>query len=175
AINTTDYKTLVEVLQEDNDFQTPVSLIKLTHNGNTYTTKKIRDTVEEIDALDYIKPDHGNEFKVGDTITLSSISEEGTGGKITAYDWQIGKDYTWNGPSDYDYKSSKTINDYVLDRPGTWVIFLNVRDSHKISGTDFENWSDWGNWRTEEPPPFEYTGVDIKGWYFTAIKFEVQE
>lgn len=176
AAKSVDYKDLViEMQDEHGKFATPISQIKITHNGNVYTSERTQDTVETIDGLDYIRvEDSKDEFKVGDIITVSSSSSVGTGGLITAYDFQIGKDYKWNGPSDYDYKSSSSFT-YELDRPGTWVIFLNVRDSHKIPGTSFENWSDWGNWRTEEPPRFKPPGMDIKGWYFSAIKFEVKE
>lgn len=174
ASNPIDYKKLVEDIKVEKniEFDTPISLIEITHNGSTYTSIRTQDTVETINALNFIKVEKGKEFKVGDTITVNSISIPGSGGSITAYDWQIGKDYTWSGPSAYDYKSSKSFT-YTLDRPGTWVIFLNGRDSYKISGTNFENWSDWGIWRTEEPPPFQYTGADIKGWYFAALKLEV--
>lgn len=167
---TFDYKEYItELIRNYGHFETPQSQFEIYINGTKKATSPLTtDTVETVEELPL-----SFSCKVGDEITIKDISKVGSGSSIVGWDLQIGKNYTWSGPEEYvEYSTgNKTI---TADKPGTWVVYLNVRDNY--SGIDnFQNWSQYGNWRTTAPPKYEPPGVKIRGWYFTAVKFEVEE
>lgn len=168
-----DYQDLTNQLREDYkiDFKTP------TAKFNVYVNNQFAG-VAEPDGSEYENmvriPMSPISCKVGDSIRVTDVSEVGSGSSIVKRDWQIGMGH--NGSSytgGYHHYSSSSV-EFKADKPGVYVVFLNVADNY--SGIpNFQNWSEDGNWRTEVVPPLNYPGVTIKGWYFTAFKFEVRD
>lgn len=168
-----DYKIYTNQLRRESgkQFVTPEAKFNVYHNGSFKATA-IPDGNGRIENIRDLNP--GLTAKVGDVIRIDDVSTPGSGNRITKRDLQIGMAHDGTKWQDGFYNYSDSTKSFELKKPGTYVVFLNVADNY--SGvSNFENWSELGNWRTIDPPPIKPSGVNIKGWYFTAFKIVVED
>lgn len=168
-----DYKAYTEELRNKSgkNFNTPEAKFKVYQNG-IHKSTAIPDgsgRIEDIRNLEI-----GFNAKVGDVIKIEDVSTPGSGTRITKRDLQIGMAHDGTRWQDGFHTYSDSTKSFEIKKPGTYVVFLNVADDY--SGiSNFENWSELGNWRTIDSPPIKPSGITIKGWYFTAFKIVVED
>jgi len=121
---------------------------------------------------------------VGSTITASDLSTPGSGSKIVAWDWQVVY-YKENDQGkmgdiydEYYDRTNSNINIPAPTEKGYMIVFLSVGSDYKIfEGARYTS-NEHGNWRSLQVKESRYDenpDYILKGWYFTAIKFKVEE
>lgn len=170
-----DYRKLVSRnIKQHGIFDTPLSNFEVYVNGeyvgetnvDKFNTSFAEDNYGQLESS-------GIKVKLGDKITIKDKSTIGSGSKISYYDLQVSKGIVNNIFTTFD--SYTNINQTITaDMVGDLVIFLNVRDNYnKIP--NFENFSQYGNWRSEYLKASGQANIQIKGWYFTALKLTVDD
>lgn len=180
---TYDYKEFLKTKirnKYDKDLNTPTPVFTITADGKMYKVRpdtKIDEPYMNRGEVPYLKDKNGNELviPIGTSIKLDAGSSQvGSGNKISQYDWQIYKAYDDKEKKYVDgmEESNKKSLEFMANKPGDYLIFLNVADNYsKVK--NFSNWSEKGDWRSEIIKPMDYPGVIIKGWYFTVAKIKV--
>lgn len=170
-----DYRELVfRYMRQHGFFETPISNFEVYVNGKYVGETNIDKSNTSFAEDNYAELEHsGIKVKLGDKITLKDKSIVGSGSKLSSYDLQVGKGIVNNVSTAFD--SYASINQTITaDMVGDLVIFLNVTDNYnKIPR--FVNSSQYGNWRSEYLKPVAGSDIQIKGWYFTALKLTVEE
>lgn len=173
AVNEMDYREYVYTLRMEHEyFDTPVANFDLYVNGNYVGSTNVGKNSSFVENLSNLSSS-GVKIKVGDKIAIKDRSSVGSGNRISLYDLQVAQGVAGNTSSKFNgYANIDQI--ITAEIPGEMVIFLNVADNYsKIPR--FDNYSQYGNWRTEVIKPSGNPNTQIKGWYFTAFKLTVED
>lgn len=173
AVSYYDYREyIVNLIRQYGDFETPIANFDIKVNGSEKGGTNITRDDDHVETLSQIK-NSGIKIKVGDKITVSNKSTVGSGSSIILYDLQVAQGVI--GDTATSFNSYSNINQVITaEVPGELIIFLNVADNYnKIPA--FNNFSQYGNWRTEHMKPTSDPNIQIKGSYFTAMKITVED
>ncbi|WIV11127.1 hypothetical protein [Proteiniborus sp. MB09-C3] len=170
-----DYKDYILELKRTYglEFDTPLANFDIYVNGSYLASTNITKQTPQEERLSLLPRKEEVRVKVGDKITIRDRSSLGKGNSIKLYDLQVAQGIV--GDTSSRFNTYSNINQVITaEMPGEMVIFLNVADNY--SGVpNFDNFSQYGNWRTEVIKPSGDPNVQIKGWYFTAIKIIVED
>lgn len=173
AVSYYDYRQYIsKLIEQYGDFETPIANFDIKVNGSEKGGTNITRGDDHVETLSQIK-NSGIKIKVGDKITVSNKSTVGSGSSIILYDLQVAQGVI--GDTATSFNSYSNINQVITaESPGELIIFLNVADNYnKIPA--FNNFSQYGNWRTEHMKPTSDPNIQIKGSYFTAMKITVED
>ena len=171
APNQMDYRELISIYRRDyGEFDTPIANFDVYVNGVRKGGTNVGKSTSQKENYTQLTPEFT--VKVGDVIEIVDRSEVGSGSRINLYDLQVAQGVVGNTAS--RYRSYSSIQSIEAEVEGDLVIFLNVADNYsKIP--KFDNFSQYGNWRSEVIKPSGDPNIQIKGWYFTAIKLTVED
>lgn len=171
AIEYLDYRQLISrYVRQYGDFDTPIANFDIYVNGVYVASTSVNNNTSFVERLSQIS-NSGITVNIGDKITIKDRSRVGSGSKITKYDLQVAQGIVGDVSSRFNTYSN--INQVITAQvPGEMVIFLNVADNYSAI-PKFDNFSQYGNWRTEVIKNSSDPNIQIKGWYFTAFKLTV--